>query len=70
MSQHPGFDVARLIADAGGPKVVASTCKVSRSTPYNWIRRKNIHVTDLAKIKLRFPHLDLNSYVRLVDEQR
>jgi len=67
MAQKPDFNIDRLIADCGGPKEVAAICNVARSTPYNWSRRRNIALEHLAALKLRFPRLDLNSYVELVN---
>lgn len=68
MAQKPDFNIDRLIADCGGPEQVSSICKVARSTPYNWSRRGNVQLKHLAALKLRFPRLDLNAYVELVDD--
>lgn len=57
------FDIRRLITDLGGAANVASTLRITRTIPYQWIDRDYISSTYLAKIKEAHPALDLDNYI-------
>lgn len=56
------LNVARLVADVGGPRAVARITGVARTAPYSWIRRNSIGSKRLGQIKAVRPELDLDYY--------
>jgi|GEM_PF-1890590 len=56
------FDVAKLVADLGGPAYLARVIGVSRTTPYRWINRSYLSSPVMERIKDAFPTLNLDPY--------
>ena len=56
------FNVERFVADLGGPVPAAAICRVSRTTPYRWIKTGRINSDILERAKEAKPNLNLDDY--------
>jgi len=64
------FDIRALIADCGGPSVVARVTGTTRPAIYGWINRGRMASKHIARLKGEFPSIDLNGYVKWREPER